>query len=89
MVEKMSTETISGARIVLECLHRLGVKDIFGYPGGAVIPIYDEIYKYNKINHYFARHEQPMKLTDTREFQGKLEYVLPHQDRERQILLPE
>lgn len=54
----MSTETISGARIVLECLHRLGVKDIFGYPGGAVIPIYDEIYKYNKINHYFARHEQ-------------------------------
>ena len=50
----MSTETISGARIVLECLHRLGVKDIFGYPGGAVIPIYDEIYKY----HYFARHEQ-------------------------------
>jgi len=54
----MSTETISGARIVLECLHRLGVKDIFGYPGGAVIPIYDEIYKYDKINHYFARHEQ-------------------------------
>ena len=42
----MSTETISGARIVLECLHRLGVKDIFGYPGGAVIPIYDEIYKF-------------------------------------------
>jgi len=58
LVEKMSTETISGARIVLECLHRLGVKDIFGYPGGAVIPIYDEIYKYDKINHYFARHEQ-------------------------------
>ena len=54
----MSTETISGARIVLECLYRLGVKDIFGYPGGAVIPIYDEIYKYDKINHYFARHEQ-------------------------------
>ena len=54
----MSIERISGARIVLECLHRLGVKDIFGYPGGAVIPIYDEIYKFDKINHYFARHEQ-------------------------------
>ena len=54
----MSIEMISGARIVLECLHRLGVKDIFGYPGGAVIPIYDEIYKFDKINHYFARHEQ-------------------------------
>ena len=47
----MSIEMISGARIVLECLHRLGVKDIFGYPGGAVIPIYDEIYKFDKINH--------------------------------------
>ena len=35
---------ISGARIVLECLSRLGVKDIFGYPGGAVIPFYDELY---------------------------------------------
>ena len=54
----MSIEMISGARIVLECLYRLGVEDIFGYPGGAVIPIYDEIYKFDKINHYFARHEQ-------------------------------
>ena len=49
---------INGARILLECLHRIGVTDIFGYPGGAVIPIYDEIYKYDGINHYFARHEQ-------------------------------
>ena len=38
----MSAETINGARIVLETLHRLGVTDMFGYPGGAVIPIYDE-----------------------------------------------
>ena len=35
----MSAETINGARIVLETLHRLGVTDMFGYPGGAVIPI--------------------------------------------------
>ena len=54
----MSTEMINGAKILLECLHRLGITDIFGYPGGAVIPIYDEIYKYGKINHYFSRHEQ-------------------------------
>ena len=54
----MSIEIINGARILLECLHRIGVTDIFGYPGGAVIPIYDEIYKYDGINHYFARHEQ-------------------------------
>ena len=51
-------EMINGSRILLESLHRLGVKDIFGYPGGSVIPIYDEIFKYDKINHYFSRHEQ-------------------------------
>ena len=49
---------ISGARIVLECLSRLGVKDIFGYPGGAVIPFYDELYNYKNLKHYFSRHEQ-------------------------------
>ena len=54
----MANETINGARILLECLSRLGVEDIFGYPGGAVIPIYDEIYSFEKINHYFSRHEQ-------------------------------
>lgn len=46
----MSAETINGARIVLETLHRLGVTDMFGYPGGAVIPIYDEIYSFLKLN---------------------------------------
>lgn len=54
----MGTGRINGARIVLETLYRLGVRDIFGYPGGAVIPIYDEIYSFPEINHYFARHEQ-------------------------------
>ena len=54
----MSSEMINGARILLECLHRVGVTDIFGYPGGSVIPIYDEIYSFDKIKHYFARHEQ-------------------------------
>lgn len=52
------SETINGARIVLETLHRLGVTDMFGYPGGAVIPIYDEIYSFPEIKHYFVRHEQ-------------------------------
>ena len=54
----MSSEMINGARMLLECLHKVGVTDIFGYPGGAVIPIYDEIYSFEKIKHYFARHEQ-------------------------------
>lgn len=42
----------------MECLKRLGVKDIFGYPGGSVIPIYDEIYSFEGIKHYLSRHEQ-------------------------------
>ncbi len=49
---------IKGARILLECLSRLGINEIFGYPGGAVIPIYDELYSFKGIKHYFARHEQ-------------------------------
>ena len=49
---------IRGARILLETLKRLGVTDIFGYPGGAVIPIYNEIYDFEGIKHYLARHEQ-------------------------------
>ena len=52
------TKMINGGRMLLESLHRLGITDIFGYPGGAIIPIFDEIYSYDKINYYFARHEQ-------------------------------
>ncbi len=50
--------TINGARILLECLKRAGVSDMFGYPGGAVIPLYDEIYDFEGITHYHVRHEQ-------------------------------
>lgn len=54
----MCDNMINGARMLLECLSRLGIKDIFGYPGGYVITIYDELYSYPDINHYFCRHEQ-------------------------------
>lgn len=54
----MNSNRINGARMLLECLYRIGIKDIFGYPGGAVIPIYDELYSFEKINYYFSRHEQ-------------------------------
>ncbi len=48
-----------GAEIVLECLKREGVDTIFGYPGGAVIPLYDALYKYKKdFNHVSTSHEQ-------------------------------
>jgi len=54
-----SDETqISGAKIILETLADLGVDVIFGYPGGAVLPIYDEIFKQDKIKHILVRHEQ-------------------------------
>lgn len=50
---------LSGAEILLECLLEQGVKTIFGYPGGAVLNIYDAIYKYSdKLNHIITAHEQ-------------------------------
>ncbi|MCR4880640.1 MAG: biosynthetic-type acetolactate synthase large subunit [bacterium] len=47
-----------GARILLECLKKEGVDEIFGYPGGVVLHIYDELYKCDFIKHYLVRHEQ-------------------------------
>ncbi len=49
---------MSGSRALLECLKREGVDTIFGYPGGAVIPIYDALYKFPDIHHVLVRHEQ-------------------------------
>ncbi|MFP5078225.1 acetolactate synthase 3 large subunit [Rhizobium sp. YIM 134829] len=50
--------TMTGAEIVLQALKDNGVTDIFGYPGGAVLPIYDEIHQQDAINHILVRHEQ-------------------------------
>jgi len=50
---------MTGAQIVIETLIELGVTDVFGYPGGQVLNIYDELYKNsNRINHFLAAHEQ-------------------------------
>ncbi len=49
---------LSGAQILLECLKREGVSHIFGYPGGAVLPIYDAIFDCKDIKHILVRHEQ-------------------------------
>jgi len=50
---------ISGARIVVEELVRHGVDTVFGYPGGAVLPLYDELYKHaDRIKHVITAHEQ-------------------------------
>jgi acetolactate synthase I/II/III large subunit len=48
----------SGADILIEALGDLGVEVIFGYPGGAVLPIYDAIFKQTRIKHILVRHEQ-------------------------------
>ncbi|MEO9469333.1 acetolactate synthase 3 large subunit [Parasphingorhabdus sp.] len=48
----------SGADILVETLLDLGVDTVFGYPGGAVLPIYDALYQHSKINHVLVRHEQ-------------------------------
>lgn len=57
-VEKQ-TERISGAEAVIKCLLAEGVDVLYGYPGGAIMPVYDEFYKYqNEIHHVLTRHEQ-------------------------------
>src|SRR5882757_529121 len=58
-VEDLSSENpISGAEIVVRCLQAEGVKHVFGYPGGAVLYIYDAIFKQDSFQHILVRHEQ-------------------------------
>ena len=49
---------LSGADILVQCLVDLGVDTVFGYPGGAVLPIYDAIYQHPNLKHILVRHEQ-------------------------------
>ena len=52
-------ECISGSEAIVRCLLAEGVDVLYGYPGGAIMPVYDELYKYeDKINHVLTRHEQ-------------------------------
>ncbi len=51
-------ETLSGAEIVMRCLKAEGVEFVFGYPGGAVLHIYDAIFKQKDVKHILVRHEQ-------------------------------
>lgn len=53
------TETMLGSEAVLRCLVEEDVDTIFGYPGGAIMPVYDSLYEYaDKLNHILSRHEQ-------------------------------
>ena len=49
---------LTGAEIVFKCLEDQKVEHIFGYPGGAVLPIYDELKNHPSIKHILVRHEQ-------------------------------
>ncbi|MFL2630050.1 MAG: biosynthetic-type acetolactate synthase large subunit [Flavobacteriaceae bacterium] len=56
---KRTMKQISGAEAMIHCLLAEGVDLIYGYPGGAIMPVYDELYKFQKkLNHILTRHEQ-------------------------------
>jgi acetolactate synthase-1/2/3 large subunit len=55
---QMQDNRMTGAEIVLQALRDNGVEHIFGYPGGAVLPIYDEIFQQDDIQHILVRHEK-------------------------------
>ena len=54
----MADMELTGAEILVRCLRDEGIKHVFGYPGGAVLNIYDEIYKQKDFEHILVRHEQ-------------------------------
>ena len=49
---------LTGAEIAIRCLQEEGVEYIFGYPGGAVLHIYDALFQQDKVKHILVRHEQ-------------------------------
>lgn len=74
-------QVLNGSEIVLECLKEQGVDTVFGYPGGAILNIYDELYKQSdKIHHVLTSHEQELLMQQTvmPEQQEKQEYVWLH-----------
>ncbi len=54
----MAAQEMNGAAVVIRALVDQGVDVVFGYPGGAVLPIYDELFKQNQLRHILVRHEQ-------------------------------
>jgi acetolactate synthase-1/2/3 large subunit len=57
-MDRIKTEELTGAEIVVRCLQEERVEYVFGYPGGAVLWIYDELFKQDKVRHVLVRHEQ-------------------------------
>ena len=66
---------LNGSEIIVECLKEQGVDTVFGYPGGAILNVYDALYKHSdEITHILT------SQTDMREQQERLVYALRHQD---------
>src|SRR5438445_10838564 len=57
-MDRVKTSALSGAEIVVRCLQEEAVEYVFGYPGGAVLFIYDELFKQDKVKHVLVRHQQ-------------------------------
>src|SRR4026208_1398634 len=57
-MDRAETSAVTGAESVVRCLQEEGVEYVFGYPGGAVLFIYDELFKQDKVKHILVRHEQ-------------------------------
>ncbi len=57
-MDRIKGVELTGAEIVVRCLQEEGVEYVFGYPGGAVLYIYDELFKQDKVKHVLVRHEQ-------------------------------
>ena len=77
---------LTGAEIVIECLKEQGVDTVFGYPGGAILNVYDALYKHqNEIRHILSRGRR-MRRTVMPGQREKSVYVWPQADRGRQIL---
>jgi acetolactate synthase-1/2/3 large subunit len=57
-MDRAKTTTLTGAEIVVRCLQEEGVEYVFGYPGGAVLWIYDALFKQDRVKHVLVRHEQ-------------------------------
>ena len=58
VTKSMVTKSMTGADMVVQALIEQGVEVVFGYPGGAVLPIYGAIFQQDKIRHILVRHEQ-------------------------------
>ena len=86
---KSSPQMMEGAELILKVLENQGVEIIFGYPGGAVLPIYDALFRNNSIRHILVRHEQAAvhAAEGYARSTGRLGLCLSHLDLAQQMLL--